>query len=1559
MSLKLNNLKKKISTLTTLDILLLIFLLFTSVFYIWLIDNPLKYFYLLLIYGSIIVIKKLLMVEPVLHSDLNSDSKLDIELKNVAKLDIDSDSVEDISNKFLSHRQFKICKKKFRSQPYFGLNLSFPVIIMSLILSFNINSTILAYLRSFLTLAVILSLPGYVFFAFNKNLRESLSNLEFFLFIVLFNYIFAGILWLIILLFKFNHQSHIFLCFYFILAVGNIIIHSNSKIANLKFEVPPSFSTRKDKYGLLIIGLFFLFSHILTIPATNYSYIDIQRHYSYAVLLGRDIGLYLNLNWGNFLAHLFESAFVYSSNSNMEIIQVCLVFITFLYPFFFYSFVQRFFNKNDSRLPIFATMIYMLGSLGGIGWLYYVKTKIAYSLGQSLLYNNIINTVFYQTFKTNSYGFLPSYFKPIMVSMFIFFFLLQLLRNFKLSQRNFLWIFSLILAAMYSIHVVEATIFTFFIGIWGFFYKSQRYRINDSLIAAFFGTLIALISFFGLNLARHKVPSFYFAILGLNLLILIFTLYFRSKRFSLKDRTLKNAQNTKKNTLSTRNIKNQNNEDFIFFGPKFQNKIVNVFPVVGIIFLTIAILTWITLWDSYDISYFILNPYRQIPWFFQGLRLGFIGLGGLYYLFLRVKSKKSIRDYNFLILFSIYSFIVGRIITFSNIFIFPQSPVYWETRFEVFIIIPYTILISLFILEKFDHYFRNENKNLQFYKLKNKFKEIRQSANGIFILLLIFFSNFTTVLLNYEVRWATSAPNRSMLASDEWSDTNEGIEFLSQLLDKKPASAILTISSDTFGLINIAGPANLLLLKKESYTSENPTSFLLEVFKAHYWRDSFTYPYVFLYVSSDDYDVLKDIYNSFLGTIIDTFPMVFSNNETRIYDISHLSYPTSESETALIYPTDDISQIDTNANNLLRNDSLEMEHIITSLLSQGSGNVSLAFDGENFDHFSNLILSYDIPNQTTSSIIDFNKFKKNSVWKMYNSTSIGINASFFIERKSNITSYQEVSAFNLTFIINWTHFSNSSQSQLKFRFNQDLKLDFSEIIFNFSADGKVFCYYWDEFGENIYHFPNYGILKSNIPGIFIFSAQFAKNNYNFFVNDEKILNISGNYPTTYLGFQYLNNIGENHVSINLTQNSCTNYLSNLRPKEDYYQSAENGQNVAIFNTNGYQNIAEDFFTINSSIPGNYLSFNQVQFDQIANATKSRIPTFSIPNVDIPPLQINNDTISVIANYSNGLETIPFICKKTVGKGQLFYVNIFPLTSFFIDHDLIGPDIYSSSLTCLASLFSNNTFTDLLKNLFNISSFNRSLGYKNIAQNMPIDHILLLNTLISAKNFIISTQEARNIDKIEVTFQNSSIQVFPNIYQLRICHSGEVIFHLLDAICLNDEDSFYPTLVQNQTFWVDFNQERNEILVKSGNMTYILENISQITFYLLDEMAISLRDVKIQASYAKIFYLIEPLVFKNYYTAFTNTYMEFTSSLPNGLNFSITNLGNNLAIYNSSFEITQPINRDFYYNELKSIPIALLWLAVESILYIIFLKWKKKQKESNLDNLVKQTANSTK
>ena len=43
------------------------------------------------------------------------------------------------------------------------------------------------------------------------------------------------------------------------------------------------------------------------------------------------------------------------------------------------------------------------------------------------------------------------------------------------------------------------------------------------------------------------------------------------------------------------------------------------------------------------------------------------------------------------------------------------------------------------------------------------------------------------------------------------------------------------------------------------------------------------------------------------------------------------------------------------------------------------GNLS-NFD-KTFDHFSNLILSYDIPNQTTSSIIDFNKFKKNSVWK--------------------------------------------------------------------------------------------------------------------------------------------------------------------------------------------------------------------------------------------------------------------------------------------------------------------------------------------------------------------------------------------------------------------------------------------------------------------------------------------------------------------------------------------------------------------------------------------------
>ncbi|WP_457556960.1 hypothetical protein [Candidatus Harpocratesius sp.] len=1288
------------------------------------------------------------------------------------------------------------------------------------------------------------------------------------------------------MLINFDQKSLIFLSFYFVLSLLNLILNPVSRANISEFNIPQSFSTRKDKYGLLIIGLFFTFSHILVLPATSYSYIDIQRHYAYAVLLGRNLDLYLNNNWGNFLAHLFESAFVYSANSNMEIIQICLVFITYFYPLFFYVLIRRFLNKQDSRLPIFATMIYMVGSLGGIGWIYYVKTKLSDSFGQPLLYNNIVNTVYYQTFKSNSYGFLPSYFRPIMVSMFVFFFLWSLMHNFQLSRKNFIVFFSVFLTAMYFIHVVEATLFTFFVGFWGLFFKAERFRMKDSLIAVLIGTFFALIGFIGLNLVKNKIPFIYFAILCLNLILVACALIFKVKYLTFYSSTASG--------------------DLLFIPLRLVNRVNKLFPIVGLLFLITAILTWITLWDSYDISVFILNPYRQIPWFFQGLRLGFIGIFGLYYYKKRNEAKKSTQEFNFVIFFSIFAFFVGRLMTFINIFILPENPFYWETRFEVFIIIPFVILATLFMLEYFD---KNNNK-FHFSQLKSNISNIKENFKGYSLVLLLFFSNFTIVLLNLETRWAVSAPLRSMLIQDTWEETYEGTQVLSNFLDENPYSAIITISSDTFGLINIVGPANLILLEEAISTSSDPTAFLLEVYKAHYWRDSFTYKNIYLYLTHEDLNFLYKYQSSFIGSIIDTLPLIFANSQVSIYNISQISFPVPDSDSALVYPIDDIFENKTQSN------------IITSLLSQGNANISLALEREKLDNYSNLLLNYDIPNQTALKSLNFNKFERKGYWKIKNENSLKLNGSFFIQRESNITSYQELTSFNLSFFIKWNFFTNSTDSQLKFLFDQDFKLDFSEIIFNYSSDGMIFCYFWDEFAQNINHFPNHGILKSNLPESFTFTAQFLEGNYNFFINNVNILNISGRHPTTNIGFQFINNLGENHITINMTQNNCTEFFSNQKSKEEFYKYVENGQNLIVFNSNGYQKIAADLFELNSSKIGESIEINRIQINN---------SSFPINSINAENIQVKSNNNSILAYYLNEKVSVPFIIKKKIGDGNLFYVNIFPL---------ISAQNYSKIL------FSNRSFENLLLNIFNISKFNDSLAFRFIENNIPIKQIFLSDSNITAEDLIIESKDARNIQNIEVKYQNNSVQIFPEIYSFNIKESGMLTLQQSDSLIYHDVNYFFPKILQNQTFKLFLYNDSNIIEIQSGNSTYQLRNVKQINFYLIDDISILIKGANIHTSHAKLIYLIEENTFKNYYMSYNNNHLDYNSFQPYGLSFDVNDLGSVIAISNGNFEIYFPINHDFYYNELKSIPIAIFWLCVEFAIYFLYIKWKnfKKQKK---------------
>jgi len=1438
--------------------------LISSLFYIWLIDNPLKYGYVVYVLFAYVVLKKI----------YNSTQNQSI-------------------------RKMGNTKQKYSG--YFYIDWIFFLLPLILIGTWFFQISKIGGFTTIFSLLLTAFAPGYFLFRTNKQIRQAFSNLEFILLVFFFSYIITAILWLIIITLGNSLENYqLWLNIVFLLfGLWNLVNSAKKQKIIEEFNIPLSFSGTKDKYGILMIVIIYAFSHLLLYPDIVYSYIDITRHYAYGVQLARDYGLYLNRNWGNILSHLFESAYIYSSRSNVEIINMVYVSLNFLYPLAFYGLIKRVFGKFDHRLPILVTWIYIVGSLGGIGWIYYLKTKIGTEwFGLELFYNNFANTVYNQTFKSNSYGFLPSYFRPINVSLMIFFFLIAIIQNKSLSRKEFISIFAILLTAMYLVHVVEASILSLFLGIWPLISKSKNFRIKETLIANIIGVIVSLGVFLILNLLKGKIPLFYLLYLGLLIILSAFTFFFRVKIFPT--------------------IEKKSPFNFLFVGKRLGQWINKHIPRIFLTIFLIALLTWVTLWDSYDISVNVLNPYRQIPWFFQSLRLGIVGLVGMLY-FQKILSRgKYAKEFDFFLIFSIFAFIFGRMMTFINIFIIPESPFYWETRFEVFIIIPWVIFAVLESIERFDIYGKknqqNKKKNsknsvIDKFSAKELKQKLKMHGSGYFLLGLLFFSNFSTVLLNLEVRWGVSAPLRLMTIQPEWEEEDEGILFLSTFLDNEPNAAIITISSRTYGLANLAGPAKITLLEEEYYAALNPTGVLMKIYESHYWRDIWTYNNIYFYLSQKDITLLKNYDNSFLQVYIKTLPVVFNNSQIFIYNISQFSFPNYNSNTALILPNNDI---------------LDSENCLISsaLLSQAEMNYSVVKENWDYSQFENLLLTYDIPNNTAISSLNFDKFDKQDRWIIQNNTNLRVDQNMYYTDFSNLIYPVPLLDFNVKYEIVWQKYYPNASNIIRILFDQNLDSKFSYIQLNLSGEGRIIWSFYDEFTSEISYFPTFNSPEYITNSSLFVDFRRENNTFDVSIDGDVLFSLDSDFPHSYIGISHLINTTLGNFSIQMIDKQITEFYPDLMTSISFYEDlAQSGKNVMIFNTNGYQYFSEVFFNINSSVT-------------VMDSITYKNQTYQLPHdIETPELEISNNEIEIVANYSNGGSEIPFIVEKQIGTGKIIYINLFPIIS-----SLNLTNTFTFDKIFLQTLFSN----------YGLTQFNFSNMYDFLSQLEPLSSLIFLNASIESNEMSILSRDLPKIQKIQILYENQTTIQLTNLTKLEIRKTSGFVLTSSKLEVSPHLGNTEPVFLQNDSIELNFVNSANELFITTFYQSYNLSQIMKISFLLSETLPFTVPRHKIECSEILLRLPIEPEYLQETFAKNTNNIVQI--KIQNNMSFKIISLGPYLAMLEPILEYERPINKDFYYNELESIPIAFLWgiiLVAISQIYRHYNKKKKIQKTSNL------------
>jgi len=1168
-----------------------ILILVSSVFYIWLIPNPLKYFFLLYVIGAYIVLKKIYLYI--------ADSQ-DSPKQNTAKpLDY--------------YRMFDI---------------SFLIFPILLIINFSLHLENLKIISTFLSVFLTAFSPGYCLFVGNKKIRSYFSNMEFVLFIFFVSYTITAVLWLLIINLFSNFEIFpliLYIC-YLLIGIINFRSFSSKKREISHIEIPSSFSGKKDKYGILLIIIIFTFSHILIYPDIIFSDVDINRHYAYGLQLARDYGLYLNRNWGNIISHLFESAFIYSSQSNVEIVTTFSVSFNYFSPIAFYCMIKRVFTQLDHRLPILSTWIYTTGALGGIGWIYHLKTKILNQwFGQTLLYDSIVNTVFYQTFKSNSYGFLPSYFRPINISLMMFFFLITLMHSRKIQRKYYISIFATLLFAMYLIHVVEALIFSIFLVIWAFGTKSPFQRIYDTLVANSIGIFVSFCGFFVLNLLKNKVPLFYLvSLMGLFSLSLLLLLY---RKKVVPQIVPKYPYN------------------FLFIKKKWGEFIKKIITKLFLVFFFCGLIMWVIFWDTYEVSTKVLNRYRDIPWFFQSLRLGVNGLVGMLYFNKLHKSKRYSSSFDFFLSLSVFSFIFGRAITFVNKNFFPSSPIYWETRFEVFIIIPWIIFAVLYSIETFDKFNSKLKKFNQYLEKKTnnllgsnrlKWKRMKIQGKMYGLMSIIFFSLFTTTLLNLEVRWGVAAPLKIMTSQPEWDEELEGISFMSDILDIDPSIAVITISKRTYHIINLAGPAKLSEFKSSLYESDNPAEVLIKIEENHFWRDSWTYNDVYFYLTLADMTELQACEDSFLLLYIKTIPIVFKNTQIFIFNASRSSFPVPQSNTALISPINPIFDSDIDWK------------LASAILSQADIEYSMVKENGSLDPYKNIILGYDVPNRMVNTTLDFNNFELQNNWSVEDATKISIPCNSTYNISSNLIYPIPLKYINIESKITFNGSLTNNSNYVDIMFDQNLDSHFSYVRFNLTEEKRVLWDYYDEFEEKVVQSGVLNTIKVTVNSSYLLNLEFNDNKINISLNNNSFFSLNSDCNSIQIGLNLFLNNSQGSFILELIKGDITEFYPDLISSLDYYESLIFlGRNLFIFNTNGYHNFANSLF---STTENNTDIFNTISGINSESSLPQNISGNIITNLTLA---------SPIVNFTNGITQTPFIMQKKIGLGYLYYINIFP------------------------------------------------------------------------------------------------------------------------------------------------------------------------------------------------------------------------------------------------------------------------------------------------------------
>jgi hypothetical protein len=905
---------------------------------------------------------------------------------------------------------------------------------------------------------------------------------------------------------------------------------------------------------------------------------DISQHYANSIVLWRTPELYSAFPY--FLAHLHESAFIVLSNAPVTVVQTTLVLLNLMMPIAFYIMAKNYMEGIDVR-PAISTIFY--STFSGFAWMYLARLKLEGVQGFTLGLLNMVNDKAYNGAMYLAQPFL--WFVPLSMSFTILIVQLMLLKKSNVSEKGFMALFSLLTIASFMVHVTEAIIFSLFISFYAFFSKGEGLRIDEALKSSLFGFAFLDVFYLTLQYVFGRPLGFSTSTtLLLPTLVLTFMCIYRRLA---QDKVTRFLSRFAVKSLAT----------VIYY-------IISFAYVLGFIAWVAGIPSFHT-WMVVDVG--------SIPWFIYPILLGVTGLlmmAGLYPL-LQNSGERRVMIFVALIIFS---FVFGKTLTFVNVNFFDTG--YWEKRFTAYYFLASAVIAPISVIRLFE-------------VIRVHWNGIKKTLVTVAVvcLITIYGLQSTFIVLEYWNTFSASKPSREEF---------EAVNFLANIINKDKYAYTITLTRGSYNILSFSAPPHELTGMQIIYTAENPAMPLLSM-KAH------NLSHAYLYLHKRDFDILNRYGGSWLARhLIPMLPTVYRNSEVTIYNVSSVSFPQPNSNTALVVPFDGFI------------DSREGWLYAYDILSLGEYNYTVVYDLDPKTlTYNTVILSFDPPSNNTLKESFKEDFSSESGWKPVSGTwqyvGRGLQAGKQAEYQDAVI-LSPISAQNFTASLSFNPLEGDTKvaNYVSIIFDWENEKNFKYAGLLFDSSGVIYAYISSCTDGNVINYPPWPGLNTGL------KWQFG-NSYNLtlsvkgkkvllYVNGTQCLSADTMVSGGRLGIR-----STRFYKVLFTSFKADTFTSlQLRDVNNYLDYVRSGGRLIILNTNGYGYFAERMLARdNSTIEAREVSGASWG---VTLPTKVTMQTFSPKHRDV----------NVIANYKSQSGFSAYAVREEIGSGEIVYVNLYPI-----------------------------------------------------------------------------------------------------------------------------------------------------------------------------------------------------------------------------------------------------------------------------------------------------------